>query len=276
MMGNVVSVLSGKGGVGKSIISLNLATALAKSNYQTLLIDCNLSAPSLNLMLGKIFPEVHLNQYLKGLALERDIVYVHPSGLKVIFNSGEEVPDKQFVLKLPVLIDSLKAYFDYMILDTSPSLAQDTQVAISCSNFSVGVSEPTVNSLVNTLRVLKFSESNQNKVLGLILNKMGFLDPEISIKALKEISDYKILGEIAFSNQIQKSELLKHPLVYLYRNHKLSQDFFRISQFLLGEKYEEMLEKNNKKGHFYKNLGLIFKLKTKNESPEKRDLSRNF
>ncbi len=262
-MTEVVSILSGKGGVGKSIFSLNLATALAKRNVETLLIDFNLSAPSLNLMLGKLSPEANLNQFLKGELNEKDIVYVHPTGLKVIFSSGDELPGESLTSNLSNLIDSLKKYFDYIIIDTSPSLAYDTQVAVDNSNIAIGVSEPTVSSLVNTMRVLKFAEFKDNKVLGLILNKVGLLESEISTRALKEISDYPILAEIAFNNQIQKSELLKHPFVYLYQNHNISTSFFKIASYLLGEKYEEFLEKSaqEKTNKILKKIGFGVKKK---------------
>lgn len=257
-MSNVISVLSGKGGVGKSIISLNLATALASLNSRVLLIDFNLTSPSLNLMLGEINPEFHLNYYLRGLILEKDIVYAHPSGLKLIFNSGEEIPHKDLISKFDSLIDSLSNYFDYIFIDTSPSLSEDTQKAIFCSQFAIGVSEPTISSLTHTFRVLKFAEEKNTDIVGIILNKVGLLNTEISIKAIENITNYKVLGEIAFNNKIQKSELVKHPLVYLYRNHKLSQNFFKIAQFLMGSKYEEMLDKHAKKSldEVYSKLGL--------------------
>src|SRR5687768_16301364 len=80
--GRIVAVASGKGGVGKSVISLNLATALAARGRRVALVDADLGLGSLDLLSG-VAAERNLSHVLDGEARLREILVDGPAGLKL-------------------------------------------------------------------------------------------------------------------------------------------------------------------------------------------------
>ncbi|HLD41440.1 MAG TPA: P-loop NTPase, partial [archaeon] len=79
-MTTVVSIVSGKGGVGKTTTTLNLAAALAERNHYVTAVDGNLTTPNIGLHLGiQLFPTT-LHDVLQGKTDITKAVYIHESG----------------------------------------------------------------------------------------------------------------------------------------------------------------------------------------------------
>src|SRR3989344_4670562 len=83
-MTRIIGVVSGKGGVGKTTMVANLGTALAKMGKNVIILDANLTTPSLGLHLGVPLYPVTLHDVLKGRANIKDAIYMHESGVKII------------------------------------------------------------------------------------------------------------------------------------------------------------------------------------------------
>lgn len=79
----VIAVTSGKGGVGKTNVSVNLATAMAQAGRQVLLLDADLGLANVDVMLG-LKPEHTLAQVLAGERTLEEILVNAPGGFKVI------------------------------------------------------------------------------------------------------------------------------------------------------------------------------------------------
>ena len=83
-MTRIIGVVSGKGGVGKTTMVANVGTALAKMGKDVIVLDANLTTPSLGMHLGLPLYPVTIHDVLKGRASIKDAIYVHDSGLKII------------------------------------------------------------------------------------------------------------------------------------------------------------------------------------------------
>lgn len=125
----VIAVTSGKGGVGKSTVSINLGTALAASGLRVTLLDADLGLANLDVLLG-LNAEHTLSDVLEGRCALRDIVLEGPAGLRIVpAASGvqrmAELTDAERV-GLMHAFSELEGTMDVMIVDTAAGIAANS------------------------------------------------------------------------------------------------------------------------------------------------------
>ena len=144
----VISVTSGKGGVGKSNVVANLAMALAAQGKKVLIIDGDLGVGNLDVLLG-LSPQYNLNHVLSGeKSLSEIIVEVSPSIKLIPAGSGvQEYTSLGQHEKLKLLdeLDMLEEEFDIMIIDTEAGISENvTYFTVAAQEILVVVTpEPT-------------------------------------------------------------------------------------------------------------------------------------
>jgi flagellar biosynthesis protein FlhG len=126
-MARIITVTSGKGGVGKTNISANLALHLAELGYNTCLFDADLGLANINILL-KIYPEHNLKDVILYQKDIKEILIENYEGIDIIPGSSgvEEManltPDQ--IVKLIKQFSKLDAY-DYFIIDTAAGISKD-------------------------------------------------------------------------------------------------------------------------------------------------------
>jgi flagellar biosynthesis protein FlhG len=125
----VIAVTSGKGGVGKSTVSINLGTALAANGTRVTLLDADLGLANLDVLLG-LTPEYTLSDVIQGRCSLSDIVLEGPAGLRVVpAASGvqhmAELSDAERV-GLMRAFSELEGTMDVMIVDTAAGIAANS------------------------------------------------------------------------------------------------------------------------------------------------------
>ena len=83
----LLTIISGKGGVGKTTTAINLGAALNSFGKEVIVVDANLTTPNVGLHLGAPIVPVNLNHVLLGKAKISDAIYEHESGTKIIPSS---------------------------------------------------------------------------------------------------------------------------------------------------------------------------------------------
>src|SRR3990167_5306775 len=86
-MAKIITITSGKGGVGKTTTAINLGAALNFFGKEVIILDANLTTPNIGLHLGAPIVPVSLNHVLNGKAKIIDAIYQHESGTKIIPSS---------------------------------------------------------------------------------------------------------------------------------------------------------------------------------------------
>lgn len=123
----VIAVTAGKGGVGKSNISANLAIALAQKGKNVILLDADLGLANIDIMLG-LQANYNLSHVVQGLCHLTDIVLEGPYGLRVIpASSGTEYMTQLSPAEHAGIIDAfneLAEDIDYMIIDTAAGISE--------------------------------------------------------------------------------------------------------------------------------------------------------
>jgi len=180
---NTIAVASGKGGVGKSTVAVNLAVALAKDGARVGLIDADIYGPSIPLMLGlKTQPKVVKTK--KGMHL----VPLQAFNLKVI-SIGLLVDDQAPIIwRGPMASGAIKQFMsdvewgklDYLVFDLPPGTGdiQLTLVQTIPLTGAVIVTTPQEVSLVDARKALKMFERVNVPVLGVIENMSYFIAPD--------------------------------------------------------------------------------------------------
>ena len=182
---NFIAVASGKGGVGKSTISVNLAVALKNAGYKVGLMDADLYGPSIPTMLGI--------RDVKPKVIEKDgkhkIVPIDVSGIAVISLGNIIEAEQAVVLRGPRLAAIIKQFFydtawptlDYLIIDLPPGTG-DVQLTLVQTIPLTGVimvTTPQEVAYVDAVKAANMFEMDQIKVpiLGVIEN-MAWFEPD--------------------------------------------------------------------------------------------------
>lgn len=177
---NIIAVSSGKGGVGKSTVAVNLAVALALDGANVGLMDADVYGPNVPLMLGATGtqPEVQGNQLIPAKA----------HGIKMISMALLVPPDKPMILRGPMLHGVVRQFLsdvnwgdlDYLIVDMPPGTG-DVQLSLAQLvpvQGAVLVTTPQEVSLSDVRRAVKMFEQVNVPVLGVIENMSYFIAPD--------------------------------------------------------------------------------------------------
>ena len=154
-----VAILSGKSGVGKTNITLNLACALHQTGFRALLMDCDMGLANLDVLLG-ITPEANMQDALLGeRTLEEVISPLEPGGFDVLpASSGvPEMNDLSPEMR-DLLLERLKPVlgrYDYIFMDLGAGISETVQTfaALAASRIVIITPEPT--SLTDSYALLK-------------------------------------------------------------------------------------------------------------------------
>jgi Mrp family chromosome partitioning ATPase len=183
---NKILVMSGKGGVGKSTVSTNLALGLAQRGFKVGLMDVDLHGPDICRMLD-------LNMTIGDIAKENDLVPPMPYGdnLKVIsLEYMMENRDDPIIWRGPLKIQAIRQFLadidwgelDYLIIDAPPGTGDEPLTVASTIKDAVAlvVTTPQEIALADVRKSLNFCKHVKMEVLGLVENMSGLICPHCS------------------------------------------------------------------------------------------------
>src|SRR5713226_2820324 len=187
---NIIAVSSGKGGVGKSTVAVNVAVALALDGARVGLMDADVYGPNVPIMLGasEARPEVDGNK----------LIPVEAYGVKLISMAVLQPGDKPLIVRGPILHGLVKQFLsdvkwgelDYLIVDMPPGTG-DVQLSLAQLvpvQGAVLVTTPQDVAIADVRRALRMFETVAVPVLGIVENMSYFLAPDTGTR-------YNIFGE---------------------------------------------------------------------------------
>jgi len=172
----IISVTSGKGGVGKTSISVNIALTYAKMGKKVVIIDADLGMANVNVMMGFV-PKYNLSHIIKENKKMKDIIYSSNYGIDIVAGiSGmpdlvdlEDKDRQKLVKELSEL-----SYADIIIIDTGAGGSKNVLDFILASDDIVIVTTPEPTAITDAYAIIKMLSSSlesRNKVLKLIVNR---------------------------------------------------------------------------------------------------------
>jgi ATP-binding protein involved in chromosome partitioning len=187
---NIIAVSSGKGGVGKSTVAVNLAVSLALDGARVGLMDADVYGPNVPIMLGasEARPEVDVNK----------LIPIEAFGVKFMSMALLQPGDKPMIVRGPILHGLVKQFLsdvkwgelDYLIVDMPPGTG-DVQLSLAQLvpvQGAVLVTTPQSVAVADVRRALRMFETVAIPVLGIVENMSYFIAPDTGIR-------YNIFGE---------------------------------------------------------------------------------
>ncbi|MDX1489796.1 MAG: MinD/ParA family protein [Pseudohongiellaceae bacterium] len=171
----VIAITSGKGGVGKTNVSVNLAIALARKGNKVCVFDADTSLANVNILLD-IRPQYTLEHLLNGEQPLEKILLEGPQGIRVVpaasgITEFAQLDAKQQGIILATLA-KLEQEFDYLIVDTAAGISSNVIQFIQAAQQCIVVVTPEPTSLTDAFALLKVLYQNKSSTPVHVLTNM--------------------------------------------------------------------------------------------------------
>lgn len=172
----VIAITSGKGGVGKTSTSVNLAYAWAQAGRRVLVVDGDLGLANVEILLG-IQPRRHLGHVLRGEAQISEVLVQGPGGMWVLpASSGVKALTRlseEERMRLVMALEDIEDKFDVLILDTSAGIGENVMFFTSAAQDVVVIVTPEPTSITDGYATIKvMSRSHGVKRVRLLVNQV--------------------------------------------------------------------------------------------------------
>ncbi|OGI07435.1 MAG: hypothetical protein A2Y40_04085 [Candidatus Margulisbacteria bacterium GWF2_35_9] len=229
----VITVASGKGGVGKTLFSINLAIESASLGKKTLVLDADLGLANVHIMTG-IYPESDLMDVINDKKTIEEVVIEGPGGIHIIpgasgifkLSNISHQKRHQLVEKL----SQLEKDYDVIVIDTEAGISHNVLKFISIADKAIIVTTPDLTALSDAyaiIKVIRSKKSNDN--ISVVVNRVSssnegdLVYKKISMAAQKflnyELKSYGYILEDGIT--VKESIQTRRPIVIQYQKTKV-------------------------------------------------------
>ena len=269
----VIAVTSGKGGVGKSSVSINLAVQFARMGKKVIILDADFGLANIEVMFG-VIPKYNLSDLmLNGMDI-KDIITDGPEGVKFI-SGGSGIAklvnlDKEQVKRLVNKLSELESMADVIIIDTGAGISASVMEFLVASLETILVTTPEPTSITDSYALMKALSMNESfrkneTSIKMIANRVTSEDEgrklyeklNIVVSRFLDIN-MSYLGTIPMDNNNIKAVMKQKPVSLIYPSSASSRHFIEVAEKIMNEETDIPPQKRGIRGYlksvFAKNL----------------------
>ncbi len=233
-----IGIVSGKGGVGKTVVTLNLGAAMMELGENVIVIDSDAEMPNVGLHLGMYTPPTSLQQVVEQDMHIMSAMHVDKdSGIRVIPTALGREPVQAHV---DTAIDMLPDEY-HVLIDSPPGLERPVERVIETCDDLLFVTVPEIPAVTDTFKLYQEARSRGKNVLGAVVNMYSSPKKHLSVAEVEKTLEMPVLGVIDHSKTIQRSIFDTQPAVSMDPHAKPSREFKRIAAELTGNQYDPTL-----------------------------------
>ena len=253
----IIAVTSGKGGVGKSTLSANMANILSKQGYRVAVFDADIGLANLDIIFN-VKATKNLLNVLKGeCTLSEIVIEVKENLLLIPGESGDEIFDfhNQIILDRFMEEASFLDSLDYLIIDTGAGIGRHIQLFLEEADEVIIITTPDPSAITDAYATIKVT-SNINTHVNLILNHVSNeREGNLIFNKIKNVADNNLnssleltyLGSLTRDETISKSSKYRVLFTQEYPNSVSTYELNEIIQNLVYKLEHKVLNSQVRK-----------------------------
>ncbi len=238
----VMAVSSGKGGVGKSNVVINLSLAFDRLGLRVLIMDADLGLANIDVLLG-LTPKYNLSHVLNGQKKLEEVLVNGPGGVKIMpASSGVQeltrLTDEQKMLFLE-LLDNLETDIDVLLIDTSAGISDTVLYFNLAAHERIIVITPEPTSLTDAYALIKvlYSKHGERHFRILVNSAANESMGKAIFAKISKVADHFLdglsldyLGTIPHDGAVTKSVIQQKALLQAFPEAAAAQAFHRVAE----------------------------------------------
>ncbi len=252
----IISLVSAKGGVGKSVIGANLAHLLSKEEYSTLLIDLNLGLGNQDILFG-INPTYNLLHYLKDkVDFDQISLEISPTLNLIPIDNGDEIfafNHDEIISR--ILHEEMLEKYDYIILDLPCDISPQMSHFLKVSDLFWLVSEPTPPAITNAYTFLKLAQQFQVPIAFIFNKTRNDQEAEVLFEKIEALAQkhLKLTADLFLAGSIPQDPMIDRATKnrYLFAQHSpnsyVTYQLYQILSHSLFKLEHKVLQKKRRK-----------------------------
>jgi len=241
MKSRVITITSGKGGVGKTTLAANLGVALAMQGQRVVVMDADVGLRNLDVMLGLENRIVYdLVDVIEGRCRLRQAMVRHKQLSELFLLPAAQTRDKSAVQSADTvrICDELRGKYDFILIDSPAGIEQGFRYAIAPADELLIVTNPEVPAVRDADRVIGLIEAEEKGPAHLIINR---INPDLvrrgemlSIADVVELLAIGLIGVVPEEQDVLIAANRGQPLALSHNSSRAGQSFHNVARRLQG------------------------------------------